>query len=279
MISFLSSYANFVINMDVPPGERECQHFYDLALTATRNFRKLYVKWRPRFLEALASLIMSLHKHQAMFIHWIVRFVKQAIGDIITSHAGVTQAELEESLDDSVHFWQGLISATKELSEPTCVQIYDTLISTVLGYISSVIDGDNVVLNASEYDKYSNTFLARLTDFLILLLPNCQSEWFVRWYPNYVLLIQKLMRSHSNSKLYLLMAVPLLTVSIKDITSEQNQQTFEIVYKWIINIALPQLNQYKTGFLTIGTEEKNKHILLDFIDKIGQIVKSELFYV
>jgi len=93
--------------------------FYDLALTATRNFRKLYVKWRPKFLEALASLIMSLHKHQAIFIHWKVKFIKQAIGDIITSHAGVTQAELEESLDDSVHFWKGLIEATKELSEPT----------------------------------------------------------------------------------------------------------------------------------------------------------------
>ena len=49
-------------------------------------------------MEALASLIMSLHKHQAMFVHWIVRFVKQAIGDIITSHAGVTQEELEEFL-------------------------------------------------------------------------------------------------------------------------------------------------------------------------------------
>lgn len=105
--------------MDSAPGERECQHFYELALTATRNFRKLYVKWRPKFLEALASLIMALHKHQAIFIHWIVRFVKQAIGDIITTHTAVTQAELEESLDDGVLFWQGLIEATKELSVPT----------------------------------------------------------------------------------------------------------------------------------------------------------------
>ena len=156
------------------------------------------------------------------------------------------------------------------------MQIYDTLLNTVIGYISSVIDGDNVVLNATEYDKHSNVFLSRLTDFLILLLPNCQSQWFVRWYPNYVLLIQKLMRSHSNSKLYLLMAVPLLTVSIEDITSPQHKNIYEIIYKWVVNSALPQLNMYKTGFLTIGTETKNKHILLDFIEKIGQIVKSKL---
>lgn len=93
LISFLSSYAGFVQNMESPPGVLECQHFYDLAIISTRNFRKLYVKWRPKFLEAIASLIITLHKHQNIFIHWIVKFVKQAIGDIITINGGVTQAE------------------------------------------------------------------------------------------------------------------------------------------------------------------------------------------
>lgn len=169
--------------MDTPPGERECQHFYDLALTATRNFRKLYVKWRPKFLEALASLIMALHKHQAIFIHWIVRFVKQAVGDIITIHLGVTQGELEESLDDGVLFWQGLIEATKELSEPTCVQIYDTLLNTIISYVSSVvtdicptiisdIDGDKSLVSSVQNENKPNIYLSRLSDFLILLLPN-----------------------------------------------------------------------------------------------------------
>lgn len=272
--------------MESHPGERECQHFYDLALTATRNFRKLYVKWRPKFLEALASLIMALHKHQAIFIHWIVRFVKQAIGDIITTHGGVTQAELEESLDDGVLFWQGLIEATKQLSEPTCVQIYDTLLNTVIGYISSVvtdicpnfvsdIDSDNVILRTTQYDKGSNTFLCRLTDFLLLLLPNCQSQWFVRWYPNYVQLIQKLMTTHKNPKLYPLMAVPLLTVDTNDILSDTNIQIYEIIYKWVIKSAIPRLNEYRGGFLNIGGEERNKHLLLDFIEQIGSILKRK----
>ena len=119
LVSFLTSYSYFVSNMDSHPGERECQHFYDLSLTATRNFRKLYMKYRPQFLESLASLIISLNKHDAIFIHWIVRFVKQAVGDIITSHKGVTQEELEESLDDAVLLWQGLIDCTKELNEST----------------------------------------------------------------------------------------------------------------------------------------------------------------
>ncbi|CAI2378981.1 unnamed protein product [Moneuplotes crassus] len=275
MISILGSYAHFVTNMDLPPGERECQHFFDLALTATRNFRKLYVKWRPRFLEALASLIMALHKHQAMFIHWIAKFVKQAIGDIITSHAGATQAELEESLDDSVHFWKGLIEATKEINEPTCVHVYDALLNTLIGYFPSVIGGDNVVLNATEYDKHSNAFLSRLTDFMILLLPNCESQWFARWYPNCVLQIQKLMRTHESSKIYLLMVVPLLTVSVEDLTSPKNHQISPIIQRWITTTALPQLGDYKSGFLTIGTSERNKHILLDFVEKVGQLSKTE----
>lgn len=274
LISFLTSYAHFVNNMELPPGERECQHFFDLALTATRNFRKLYVKWRPKFLEALASLIMSLHRHQTMFKQWSVKFVEQAIGDLITSHAGVTQAELEESLDDSVHFWKGLIEA-KNNSEVACMHFYDTLLNTVIEYISNVIDGDNVVLNSDEYEKHSNAFLSRLTDFMILLLPNCKSQWFVRWYPNYILQIQKLMRTHDNSKLYLLMAVPVLTLSVEELSSRKHKQIFEIMEKWITETALPLLGEYKTGFLTIGTSERNKHILLDFIEKIGQIVESK----
>jgi hypothetical protein len=218
---------------------------------------------------------MSLNKHQDIFIHWIVKFVKQAIGDIITSHAGVTQGEQEESLDDSVQFWLGLIEATKEINQQTCIQIYDSLLNTVTGYISSVIDGDNVVLNSSDYDKHSNVFLSRLTDFLLLLLPNCQTQWFLRWYPNYVLLIQKLMSTHNNSKLYLLMTVPILTVDMKDITSDDQVPIYEVIYKWILKSAVPQLPNFKSGFLNIGTEDRNKHILLDFIDRIGHIVKSK----
>lgn len=274
--------------MDSPPGERECQHFYDLALTATRNFRKLYVKWRPKFLEALASLIMALHKHQAIFIHWIVRFVKQAVGDIITIHGGVLRAELEESLDDGVLFWQGLIEATKELSEPTWVQIYDTLLNTVISYISSVVtdiwptfindvDTDMVTSSTMQYDKDSNIFLSRLSDFCLLLLPNCQSEWFVRWYPNYVQLLHRLMSTHKNPNLYPLMAVPLLTCDVKDILNEAQKPTYEVVYKWIIKSAVPRLNDYRQGLLQIGSEERNKHILLDFIEKVEHIILRKCF--
>lgn len=224
LISFMVSYSYFVTNMDSHPSERECQHFYDLSLTATRNFRKLYVKYRPQFLDALASLIISLSKHDAIFIHWIVRFVKQAVGDIITSHEGATQEELEESLDDAVLFWKGMIDCVKELNQPTCVQIYDTLLNTVTGYITTLVTDISPDL-ISELDKKdsldesnniiasSNTFLTRLTDFLLLLIPKCQNQWFVRWYPNYVTLMQKLLITHKNARLYQLMAVPILAVS------------------------------------------------------------------
>jgi len=274
--------------MDTPPGERECQHFYDLALTATSNFRKLYVKWRPKFLEALASLIMALHKHQAIFIHWIVRFVKQAVGDIITIHLGVTQGELEESLDDGVLFWQGLIEATKELSEPTCVQIYDTLLNTIISYVSSVvtdicptiisdIDGDKSLVSSVQNENKPNIYLSRLSDFLILLLPNWERQWFLRWYPNYVQLLQRLMSTHQNPKLYNLIAVSLLSVNTEDIMDVKNKQTFEIIYKWILKVGVPQLNAHRSGLLEIGPEERNKHVLLDFIEEMGMIIKGRQY--
>ena len=63
------------------------------------------------------------------------------------------------------------------------------------------------------------------------------------------------------------MAVPLLTISIEDLEKDDHKQIYEIVYKWIIDDALPQLNNYRDGFLTIGTDLKNKHLLLDFIEK------------
>jgi hypothetical protein len=273
--------------MDSAPGERESQHFYDLALTATRNFRKLYVKWRPKFLEALASLIMSLHKHQDYFIRWIMGFVQQAIGDVITIHLGVTQAELEESLDDGVHFWQGLIEATKELSEPTCVQMYDAMINTILGYISSVVTdsinptllekkvADKDLISSAKEDN-SNIYLSRLADFLLLLLPNCQKQWFVRWYPNYVQLVQKLMVTNKNPKLYKLMAAALLAVDTKEIMSKHNQHSFDMVYKWIITVGVTKLNDFRSGLLEIGPDDRNKHVLLDFIEKLGAIIKGNL---
>ena len=286
LVSFLTSYSYFVSNMDSQPGERECQHFYDLSLTATRNFRKLYMKYRPQFLESLASLIISLNKHDSIFIHWIVRFVKQAVGDIITSHKGVTQEESEESLDDAVLLWQGLIDSTKELSEPTCVQIYDTLLNTVIGYITTVVTdiSPNLIDELDKKEKLgeseniianSNSFLSRLTDFLLLLIPKCQNQWFVRWYPNYVTLIQKLMITNKNPRLYQLMAVPLLAVDAKDILDKKNKQTYEIIQKWMIHTAVPKLNDFRGGLLNIKGDQRNQHLLLDFIEKLYDCMGNE----
>ena len=58
--------------------------------------------------------------------------------------------------------------------------------------------------------------------------------------------------------------------------NDQNKPIYELMYKWIIKTAVPRLNEFRSGFLTIGTEERNKHILLDFIEKIGYIIRSKL---
>ena len=246
----------------------------------------VYVKWRPKFLEALASLIMALHKHQAIFIHWIVRFVNQSVGDIITVHEGVTKAELEESLDDGVLLWQGLIEAAKLQSEPTCVLIYDTLLNSVIQWLSSVTTDvyiDNYSGQNQNSDKpqsfelnsqISNTFLYRLSDFMLLLLPNCQSEWFLRWYPNYVQLVHRLISSIKSQKLYPLMVVPLITVKTKDILSKDNKPVYDILYRWIIKTGVPRLNDFRGGFLHIGGEERKKHLLLDYIEQVLRLTKG-----
>lgn len=253
LISFLTSYSYFITNMETQPGERECQHFYDLSLSATRNFKKLYQKWRPHFLEALSLLIVSLSKYNAIFIHWIVRFIKQSVGDIITSQEGLTPEEQEEAIDDAVQFWQGLLEATKSKSEQICIQIYDTLLNTLTNFLTTVVGDSNVVSKLEASSSSSrNPFLSRLSSFLLSLIPKCDPSWFSRWYPNYVSLIHKLLLSHSVNKLdsksnskgaiserggsvgdkvYELMAVPLLTLDTKELIDPKNIQTYETMQK------------------------------------------------
>lgn len=82
------------------------------------------------------------------------------------------------------------------------------------------------------------------------------------------------MTQYKNPRLYPLIVVPLLTVDTKDILSEAYKPAYEIIYKWIIQVGIARLDEYRGGFLHIGSEERNKHLLLDFIEKIGRIVQG-----
>lgn len=164
--------------------------------------------------------------------------------------------------------------------------MYDAMINTILGYISSVVTdsinpnllegkvGEKDLIESAKEEVDSNIYLSRLADFLLLLLPNCQKQWFVRWYPNYVQLVQKLMVTNKNPKLYKLMAAALLTVDSKEIMSKHNQHSFEMVYKWILKVGVIKLDDFRSGLLEIGPDDRNKHVLLDFIEKLGVIING-----
>ena len=85
------------------------------------------------------------------------------------------------------------------------------------------------------------------------------------------------MNTHQNPKLYNLIAVSLLSVNTEDIMDVKNKQTFEIIYKWILKVGVPQLNAHRSGLLEIGPEERNKHVLLDFIEEMGMIIKGRQY--
>jgi hypothetical protein len=70
MISFLSSYSYIINNFTHQPSDISMQHFFKLALIGTKNFRKLYEKYRPKLFESLVCMIMSLSGFEG-FIHWI----------------------------------------------------------------------------------------------------------------------------------------------------------------------------------------------------------------
>ena len=156
----------------------------------------------------------------------------------------------------------------------------------MIGYITTVVTdiSPNFINELDKREKSgesesiitnSNSFLSRLTDFLLLLIPKCQNQWFVRWYSNYVALIQKLMITNKNPRLYQLMAVPLLAVDAKDILDKKNKQTYEILQKWMIHTAVPKLNDYRAGLLNIKGDRRNQHLLLDFIEKLYDCMGNE----
>ena len=58
-------------------------HFYKVGTIGVRNHRKLYDKYKVKFYEALASLVMSLSAHKSEFLQWIRKFVRQALQETL----------------------------------------------------------------------------------------------------------------------------------------------------------------------------------------------------
>jgi len=52
-----------LLELDTAPSERVLAHFFKVSTIGVANHRKLFDKYKHRFYEALASLVMSLSNH------------------------------------------------------------------------------------------------------------------------------------------------------------------------------------------------------------------------
>ena len=60
LISYIESYSFILLELTNPPSEIIQTHFFKVCYIGVSNHRKLYDKYKHRFYESLASLVMSL---------------------------------------------------------------------------------------------------------------------------------------------------------------------------------------------------------------------------
>jgi len=116
-----------LLEIDEPPEESILTHFFKVCQIGVKNHRKLYEKYKHRFYEALASLLMSISKHAQEFQQWIRKFVRTTLVESLKIPDAVIFGgeSLEESLRDAIQFWRELLNKGDIWSEATCRTIYN----------------------------------------------------------------------------------------------------------------------------------------------------------
>ena len=79
LISYIESYSFMLTEMSEAPGEAVLNHFFRVCSIGVGNHRKLYQKYKQRFYEALAALVMGLSSHHQSFPQWIKKFVRRSL--------------------------------------------------------------------------------------------------------------------------------------------------------------------------------------------------------
>jgi hypothetical protein len=191
-------------------------HFFKVCTIGVCNHRKLYEKYKHRFYESLASLLMALSRHTQIFAPWIRKFVRTTIQETLKiPDAAIFGGESpEESLKDAIQFWREWLNKDKLWSERSCQLVYNELMRALIEDIKEVNltyrvsrvlkqDNDNEVsgghvqddeglLGHSDQDgvvvyRANNNnhqqYLTRLADFLEVFLPHCHDKWLLNWLP------------------------------------------------------------------------------------------------
>lgn len=76
LLSYIEAYSFILVEMEQEPGESCLTHFFKVSFIGVKNHRKLFEKYKFRFYEALASLVMSLSKFKLQFNLWIKKFIR-----------------------------------------------------------------------------------------------------------------------------------------------------------------------------------------------------------
>jgi hypothetical protein len=119
------------------------------------NHRKLYEKYKHRFYESLASLVMSLSKHREQFLTWIRKFVRKTLQETLKiPDAAIFGGEsLEESLKDAIQFWREWLNKHDLWSSFTCRIVYDELMYTIVEDIKDLNLSYRIWNERKEEDK------------------------------------------------------------------------------------------------------------------------------
>ena len=64
LITYIESYSFMLMEIEEEPSEEVQKHFFKVSAIGVGNHRKLFEKYKQRFYEGLASLVMGLSSHQ-----------------------------------------------------------------------------------------------------------------------------------------------------------------------------------------------------------------------
>jgi len=151
LICYIESYSYILVQLEQSPSEQNLNHFFRVCTIGVCNHRKLFEKYKARFYEALASLVMSLSHHQESFSQWIRKFVRKTLQETLKiPDAAIFGGESpEESLKDAIQFWREWLNKDELWSEYTCRRVYDELIHTIIEDITEV----NLTYRVSEHSQ------------------------------------------------------------------------------------------------------------------------------
>jgi DNA-dependent protein kinase catalytic subunit len=232
LISYIESYSHMLLELSQSPSERVLAHFFKVCTIGIANHRKLYDKYKHRFYEALASLVMSLSCHHAAFAQWVRKFVRHTLQETLKiPDAAIFGGESpEESLKDAIQFWREWLNKDQIWSSRSSRLVYDDLLRAIIEDIEGLnlkyeakaaghrgehsglpeegkegagaAESSGLLVYQAHNDSHQQ-YLKRVADFLEVFVPQCHDEWLLKWVPRFSeVLIRKAIETPRIPRIY-----------------------------------------------------------------------------